>query len=415
MTLALLLSLVVTQGHPRFERFCSRSEQGRTSRGLPCVNFAFFEAFPNAGTGSTGACSAVAPTGAKGEALTTARASGATCNSNPAGGTATTGIPNATLVELGSNVPLQEYGVPGWLGVRSQASRQNVLVRFIDYANGAWADVGTPTLTGGQTSPFTGTYATSAVQVDDNDGAAFEGRTQTVTVSAGAAYTMHCYVKAGTLDQARISLDGTAVNITGLSATTWSIISVTDASTSGVAVAAQILNGDATGDTGTVIWGGCQVEAGSDYTSIIPTVAAAVTRAAETLSFAGISWPTSASISMAASFIGTTPTSGSAATVLEFTGLASILNESAGNWRWFSGGVAQSVAIASAAAGIRTYGWHDGATRGLAWAANVAGPTADVNAANKFGATLFIGGSAGNRPNGIIYGVVVDPDATRAR
>lgn len=28
---------------------------------------------------------------------------------------------------------------------------------------------------------------------------------------------------------------------------------------------------------------------------------------------------------------------------------------------------------------------------------------------------LVDGGSAGNRPNGIIYGVVVDPDATRAR
>lgn len=414
MILPLAILLLAGQVEPDCVRV-TRAGGCVRANGRSGAGFAFFEAFPISGAGTVSACSSTSPTGAKGETLTTARASGATCNSNPAGGTLTTGIPNATLVELGSNVPLQEYGVPGWLGVRSQLSRQNVLVRFIDYTNGAWADVGTPTPTGSQTSPFTGTYATSAVLYDDNDGAAFEGRTQTVTVSAGVAHTMHCYVKAGTLNRARLSLDGTTVNITGLSSSTWSIVSVTDASSSGVAIAAQVLNGDAAADTGTVIWGGCQVEAASDFTSIIPTVAAAVTRAAETLSFAGVTWPTSASISMAASYIGTTPASGSAATVLEFTGLASILNESSGSWRWFSGAVPQVVAITSSAAGVRTYGWHDGATRGMAWASNTAGPTADVNAANKFGATLFIGGSAGNRPNGIIYGVKVDPDATRAR
>jgi hypothetical protein len=65
---------------------------------------------------------------------------------------------------------------------------------------------------------------------------------------------------------------------------------VADASTSGVAVAAQVVVGDAVGDTGTIIVGGCQVEAGTNRTSIIPTVAAAVTRNADqNPEFAGVS------------------------------------------------------------------------------------------------------------------------------
>ena len=82
-----------------------------------------------------------------------------------------------------------------------------IFLRFIDYANASWADVGTPTLTGGQTAPWSGTYASSAVQFDDNDAGAYEGRSQSVTVSAGAAYFMHCYVKAGTASDARILLE----------------------------------------------------------------------------------------------------------------------------------------------------------------------------------------------------------------
>jgi hypothetical protein len=78
-----------------------------------------------------------------------------------------------------------------------------------------------------------------------------------------------------------VSLDGTTANITGLSSTTWSILSVTDASSSGVAIAAQVLNGSTAAATGTVVWGGCQVEAGAHFTSMIPTVAGAATRNAD--------------------------------------------------------------------------------------------------------------------------------------
>lgn len=413
LTLLASTALAQSDARGRFDRFCTRTDQGRTVRGLPCDNFAFFEAFPANGAGTTGVCSASAPTGARGEAVSFTRATGAVCTTGT-NGTRTAAIADGALVEMASGQLRQELDADGYIGVRVELAATNLLTRFIAIDNAAWADVGTPTLTPGQTSPFSGTYATSAVQIDDNNGAAFEGRSQAVTVSAGAAYTMHCYVKAGTLDQARLSLDGTTANLTGLSTSSWSIITVTDASSSGVSISAQILAGDAAGDTGTIIVGGCQVEAGSIRTSIIPTVGTTVTRNVELVSFAP-TWPTSASISWAANFVGTTPASGSAATALEFNGIPSLLNESGGNWRWFAGGVPQTVAISSATAGLRTYAYHDGAVRGVAWASNAAGPTADVNAANKFATTLFIGGSAGNRPNAIISRVCVDPDSSRCR
>lgn len=272
---ALLLILIASSalGQGRFDRVNKRTDQGRSSRGFLPQSGAFFEFAPASGAGMGTACACTTPTGAKGETLTFTRAGDATCSKQ---GLATTGIADGDLVVCTGNQPRVESS-GGALGLRVEGARTNVLPRFIEYTNAVWADVGTPTLTGGQTSPFTGALSTSAVQFDDNDGAAFEGRTQTVTVTAATAYTMSCYVKAGTLATARLSLDGTTADFTGLSSSTWSFVTVTDASSSGVAIAAQVLNGSTAAATGTVIWGGCQVEAGY-ATSIQPAVAAAATR-----------------------------------------------------------------------------------------------------------------------------------------
>lgn len=247
-------------------------------RGREGVSYAFFEAFPASGAGTFGACSTTPPTGAKGEALTFARTGNATCTKTTSGGLATSGIANGDLVELSANQPRVEYDSGGVKGLLVESSRVNSLFRFIEFANALWSDVGTPTLTGSQASPFTGTYATSAVQFDDNDAVAFEGRSQVVTVTAASAYYAHCYVKAGTATSARISLDGTAATITGLSSSTWSIVEVADASASAGTVTFEVDVGSTTAATGTVAFGGCQVEAGTYRTSIIPTTSAAVTR-----------------------------------------------------------------------------------------------------------------------------------------
>lgn len=252
-------------------------ENRRLGRSWMGSQYAYFEAFPASGAGTTGVCNTTAPTGATGQALTLPRASTATCTKGGAG-LRTTGIADGDLVVMGSGVPRQMVGGDGLLGLLFEKSATNLLLRFIAIDNAAWSDVGTPSLTTGLADPFGGT---AAVSIDDNDGAAFEGRSQAVTVSAGAAHTMSCYVKAGTRAEARITLDGTAATLTGLSATTWSIISVTDASSSGTSITAQVLSGDATGDTGTVIFGGCQVETGSYFTSINPTAGTTTTRAVD--------------------------------------------------------------------------------------------------------------------------------------
>lgn len=244
--------------------------------------FAFFEAFPASGAGTTTACSTTAPTGARGEALTFTRTGNATCTKTATGGLATSGIADGDLVVLSGNQPRVEYDSNGVLGLLVESARTNVFLQSGDIANAVNTDVATPTLTGSQTDPF-GT--STAVQMDDNNAAAYEGRTQTVTVSAGAAYIMSCFVKGGTSTLARLSLDGTACNVSGLSTTTWTRATCADASSSGVAIAAQVLVGNATTDTGTIIVGGCQVEAGAYATSYIPTGAGTAARNAETASF----------------------------------------------------------------------------------------------------------------------------------
>ena len=282
LALFALVALTAEAGG-RFERSNARCQAGRSARGLGCEDYAYFEFAPASGAGMTQACACTAVTGAKGETVTVARTGAATCAKQA---NATTGILAGDLVECANNNEPRVEVANGNVSLRVDAARTNVLLRFIDYTNGAWADVATPTATTGQTSPWAGTYASSAVQYDDNDAVAFEGRTQTVTVSAGAAYTMSCYVKGNSLTKARLSLDGTTADFPSLSTTTWTLASVTDASSSGVAIAAQVLNGTVAGDTGTVIWGGCQVEAGSQVTRMIPTVAATATRNAEVPSVA---------------------------------------------------------------------------------------------------------------------------------
>lgn len=266
---------------------------------------------PASGAGMPSPCSTTRPTGSKGEALTATRASSAPCIRG-VNGVRSTAIADGDIDTMLTDVPRVMLSAGGVAGVMREDAATNLLLRFIAIGNAAWSDVGTPALTGSQASAFTGTYATSAVQVNDDDPAAREGRTQTITVSSGAAHTMFCLVKGGSLLEAGISLDGTTANITGLSITTWSVLQVTDASSSGTSIAAQLLNGDAVGDTGTVIWGGCQVETGSFRTTIIGTDGATATRATEGVPTFAVTIPSGSSVcavaSITTSYVPTTGT-----------------------------------------------------------------------------------------------------------
>lgn len=249
---------------------------------LPLWKFA-----DSSSTGITAECACSAITAVTGQSVGISRSSTATCTKGGYG-LRTNNINTGDLIECASNTPRVETNNSGVRGLRVDPTRSNLLLRFIEYCNGAWTDVATPTTTGtgcpitvAQTSPWAATYSTSAVLIDDNDAAAREGKQQSITVVSGQPHTMSCLVQAVTLNSAAISLDGTVATITGLSTTSYSIIEVTDVSSSGTSITAQILNGAATSDTGTVRWGGCQVEAGLFRTAIIPTTSAIATRASE--------------------------------------------------------------------------------------------------------------------------------------
>lgn len=372
-------------------------------------SYAFFEAFPASGVGAGAACAGVAITGAKGETVTVTRAGVATCSPL---GTATSGITNGSLVEVAANFPRVEAHSDGVLGVRREATESNVLTRFIDLTNAAWADVGTPTPTTGQTSPWTGTYATSAVLYDDNDGAAFEGRTQTVTVTAATQYTMCCYVKAGTLTSARLSLDGTTADFTGLSSSTWTLASVTDASSSGVAIAAQVLNGSTAAGIGTVVWGGCQVELGGFCSSMIPTVASTGTRNEDVIT-AAVTDLSSTTICLAATVepLWVAATAPAFATAVGFLSPFSALSfPSSGGPRFFT----SAGATTTFTTGLRRFRGTDNNTNVAAfYGANTASGAAG-SSADRFAATLHIGGGAGGSAlDGIVSRIQLDPSPTR--
>lgn len=428
MRAALLLTLLWTQtveAQGRFQRFASRCGAGRSTRGLECggQSLAFFEFAPVNGAGMGTACACTTPTGAKGEAMTFTRTGNATCSKQ---GLATTGIANGDLVVCSGNQPRVESS-GGVLGLRVEGSRTSSLLRFVELCDTAWGNVGTPALTGQtvtgtacvtttpQTSPFVGTFENAAVLIDDNDAAAQEGRSQSVTVSAGVAHTMHCYLKAGTLTSAAITLDGTSATITGLSTSTWSIVEVTDVSSSGVSIVAQVLNGSTAAGTGTVIWGGCQVEAGSYRTSIIPTTSAAVTRNAEVATVTLSPDRTDTTICLAATIAPLWSTSGQVpafGTVVGRASPISLISFPSGAPRMFTS--AGSIGVFQAGT-QRLVGRDDNVSVTL----SVNGTTTSTAAgasADRWTTALDIGsGASGAAIDAIVYAVQADPSPTRCR
>lgn len=419
MRLLLVLALVSLTAYAdhrgRFERFCSRTADGRTNRGFPCTDDApAFSAFASNGVGTFGACSTTPPTGARGEVLTFARASTATCQP---GGAITTGIADSSFVTLSSGQPRVESRGDGVLGLRFEPARDNLLTRFIVITNAIWSDVGTPTLTGGQTSPWVGTYATSAVSVTDDDAAAYEGRSQTVTVTSGQPYTMHCAVKANGATSATIDIDGTAAAITGLSATTWGIVTARDAAASSTSITARVLVGNATSVTGSVIWGGCQVELGATRTSMIPTDGTTASRAAEgTGSFpvaAGL-WASSGS----AAFSSTPVDTGSIGSQLSFNSSARILYSDSGNVLIFDGTNNPSTSGGFVAGVTKRY-WSSWSTAG-GWVVRNETDANQATSAFTVGTwttdtSLELTGVAGIIPAAIVSDACLDPSPLRCR
>ena len=299
---------------PRFERFCGRSDQGRSDRGLNCGSASDFEAFASSGAGTFGACSTTPPVAVylgNTVALTHTRATPAQCTKGAAGGLRNTGINDGDVLPLAINEPRVEFDGEGYLGLKIEAAASTINIQARPICNAAYSDVGTPDCAADIT---TGPWGTTTMgRLTDNDGAAKEGRSQTVASTSATRFTTFCYVKAGTAAEATIILAGTGsatgdctATITGLSTSTSSIIECTSpAAFAGTltAVTVSILVGDAVGDQGTLFVEGCDVKPSALYrTSLNDTGAAGITRAVDSAAFTlpsslssanGLSWSAS--------------------------------------------------------------------------------------------------------------------------
>jgi hypothetical protein len=140
---------------------------------------ALVEFAPASARGMPSACGTTAPTGTKGEVLTFARASVASCTKG-GNGLRLTGIANGDVVSVTNNVARVEFDSDGVLALKTEANSTNFCLRSDAIDNAAWvkeqdAAPRTPTVTADYTTAPDGTatadraqfVATSAAQYSD--------------------------------------------------------------------------------------------------------------------------------------------------------------------------------------------------------------------------------------------------------
>lgn len=425
--LVLVVLASVANAEPRFERFCTRTPDGRTQRGLDCYQPAFFEFAPTGAQGMGVECAGTTPTGAKGEVLTFTRATAATCTKGT-NGLRTTNIANGDLVALTSGQPRVEYDADGVLGLLVEGARTNVMLRSEELTNAAWVASGSPIRTADTDTAPDGTLTADTIE-DDNGGATEGVFQQAANVSTGG-WTSSCYLKAGTLTSARVTMatDGTGTTtctFTGLVTTSWTRgVCTTTVGGSPTYKEMAIYPGSGAGDTGTIKVWGCGAEAGAFASSYIPTTSAAVTRNAEVASFPGAGWAVSP-VSFASTI--TTLWTGTTTAADMFTG--NVASNSGWAFGWTGGTLrsqpctAGSCATLDVAQGPTTQvasrwavSYSGTATTLLKDGAVIAGPTAKTAPNSPWATnTTFGAGTNWGALNGIVSRMCLDPSPTRCR
>lgn len=294
MLLALVSFAALADHRGRFERFCSRTADGRTNRGFPCEDpLPFFSAFTSSGAGTFGACSTTPPTDSKGNAISSTRASAATCSKV---GMSTTGIQPGDLVTLSTNQPRVEPDADGVLAVRVEGSATNVATRSAEPANAIWlkenSGAAAPYLDGGVALAPDGTTTAANVYYPATTAAQFSGTRQTVGLASMQA-TGSIYLRAlisGTADVCFSLMAGGY----GCSPCAFVAGSTSRCSVTGVGTVNPFfyignmtsVNGGTVRAVSDVFWWGAHFQSGPLATSYIPTTSAAVTRNADVVSFA---------------------------------------------------------------------------------------------------------------------------------
>lgn len=303
MRAALLLALLVAGAAGARDRRCGKDRLN--ARTGDCVGYAFFEAFPQSGAGTTSACSTTAPTGAKGETLTFTRTGNATCMKTASGGLSTTGIADGDLVVLSGNVARVEYDSNGTLGLLVESARTNSLLRSQEFDTAA---VWVPANAGASSAPVvTANQATAPDGTLTADQIAFPSVTaagtdvsivrQTITATA-AAWSFSVYLRraSGTstvylaaYDNSLVYAGATACTVVGTSWTRCTLENKTlNAAIWYVTIGVDLRtgSGQSAQSAQTIYAWGAQGESPAAYvTSYIPTTAAAATRNADGASF----------------------------------------------------------------------------------------------------------------------------------
>lgn len=378
------------------------------------------------------ACACAAITGAKGETVTFARASTATCTK---GGLATTGIANGDLVSCASGAPRVERDAAGYLGLLVEASRVNSLIQSQALDNAAWvAFTGTggtnPTVSANAVSgPDTTTQLSNPEQVTfaATSGTQSSGLAQAALTAAAYSAGVFAEYVSGTcnLDLCiETNSTGPVATCTATpvsSSTTW--VRLKNENVTSIA-SGRVFIGNLTSLNGGAARSACVVnlwqvdgQAGAYLTSPIYTAASTATRATESASVA-FTPPTSANFSAEGYFTG--PSSLSNFGTHWMMGAATVFANNSGTvqFRSYGGNVGSDVKPFYQASTAPVYwnGWASQLASGARYGNNALGGTA-TSATNKWSSPLYFGSdNGGTFPiDGIISRFRIDPDPARCR
>ena len=218
---------------------------------------------------------------------------------------------SGVIVDVPINVPSFDYSNGSCPSILVEPQRTNLLTYSEEFDNASWIKINTTITTNSTNSPSGTLTADKLIEIS---GGNIPRLIYIFTATIGQNYTLSFYLKSAERNQVRVVFEGDGNNksaffnsntgvVSGIGYNTMSsmillnngwyrcsiTISAGSSSSSFYIATAEnnvsILSGDNT--KGIYIWG-AQLEAGSNATSYIPTVASAVTRNADVISKTGI-------------------------------------------------------------------------------------------------------------------------------